>query len=65
MILLSATSLEAMCAALALKYGTDDLVIADAPGDTGHRWFVIKDGLVLSGLHIVKRGSGTYVFTLI
>ena len=64
MILLSATSLEAMCAALALKYGTDDLVIADAPGDTG-RWFVVKDGLVMSGLHIVKRGSGTYVFTLI
>jgi hypothetical protein len=63
MILLSATSLEAMCAALALKYGTDDLVIADAPGDS-HRWFVVKDGLVMSGLHIVKRNS-TYVFTLI
>jgi hypothetical protein len=63
MILLSATSLVALLDALKLMYRTDDLEIADAPGDTG-RWFVVKDGLVMRGLHIVKRNS-TYVFTLI
>lgn len=57
MNILSAGSLHALESKLAKTY---NITTVPAPGDA-NRWFVLKDGYVLSGLHILKRDE-RYVF---
>ena len=60
MILATHHNLEDLGEKIAIMYKSSDITIEPAPGDD-NRWFVIRDGLVLSGMHIVKKSYG-YVF---
>ena len=65
MILCTAKTLDALRSAIAERYGVsrERIGVEPAPGDEG-RWFVTKDGYVLSGLHAVLR-CGDYEFKVI
>lgn len=63
MNILSAGSLHALESEIAKTYNYSTIATVPALGDA-NRWFVLKDGYVLSGLHILKRDD-LYVFRTI
>ena len=65
MIICTTPRLEDMPATIADHYNArpEQFKLEPAPGDAD-RWFVTRDGYVMSGLHVVKRGS-FYHFKLI
>jgi hypothetical protein len=62
MNILSAGSLHALQSKMAEKYAA--ATIEPAPGDAG-RWFVLRDGYVMTGVHILQKGADRYVFCTI
>lgn len=63
MILAKAYTLEDMLDQIKKQYENENMSIHAAPGDE-NRWFVVRENLVLSGLHITKRGN-LFIFQLI
>jgi len=64
MNLAAATSLDEVTLNINALYPGTAITTAPAPGDEG-RWFVIKDNLVMSGLHILRKSGPMYVFCTI
>ena len=58
MIICTAATVEKMLGEIALKYNGEpaEFKLEPAPGDAD-RWFVTRNGYVMSGLHVVKSGQ--------